>query len=45
MNDPKKPTANEAGDEPEEVLDEPWDHPDQDPDRKPNLDDLKKSVE
>lgn len=45
MNDPKKPTANEAGDEPEEVLDEPWDHPDQDPDRKPDLDDLRKSVE
>lgn len=45
MIDPKKPAKGEEGDEPEEILDEPWDHPDQDPDRHPNPDDLKKSAE
>ena len=44
MNDPKKPQPEvEDGEEKQEGL--PWDHPDQDPDAKPDLDDLKKSAE
>jgi hypothetical protein len=44
MNDPKKPKPDvEDGEEKQEGL--PWDHPDQDPDAKPDLEDLKKSAE
>lgn len=45
--DPKKAPhrKSDCNDEPEEALREPWDHPDQDPNQHPDLDQLKKSTE
>jgi hypothetical protein len=40
MRDPKKPQE-----EPEKVLDEPWDHPDQEPEKHPDLEKLRESEE
>lgn len=47
MNDPKKRNTEEFEPDAEEKEQEglPWDHPDQDPDEKPDPDDLKKSAE
>lgn len=47
MNDPKKTDTTKFEQDPDEEKQEglPWDHPDQDPDEKPDLEDLKKSAE
>jgi hypothetical protein len=44
MTDPKKPQADDPKDD-DKVEGLPWDHPDQDPDVHPDLDDLRKSEE
>jgi hypothetical protein len=41
MQDPKKPPPEEQ----EKVLDEPWDHPDQEPEKNPDLDKLREAEE
>lgn len=41
MPDPKKPQPEEQ----EKVLDEPWDHPDQEPEKHPDLEKLRESEE
>ena len=40
MPDPKKPQE-----EPEKILDVPWDHPDQEPEKHPDLEKLRESEE
>ncbi len=41
MADPKKPQQEEQ----EKVLDAPWDHPDQEPEKHPDLKKLRKAEE
>ena len=41
MPDPKKPAPEEQ----EEILDEPWDHPGQEPEKHPDLEKLREAEE
>jgi hypothetical protein len=44
MTDPKKPQEKSKEDQ-EKVLDAPWDHPDQEPEKHPDLEKLREAEE